>query len=116
MLLSEYVTRLSETVERLEYAADQDLLTPLQATLAGVALDAYRTKLEAARVSLEGLGDVSVLVGPGGPLHSVSDACERLHEVEEREPVRGSLHDRYQIYVDCHPGGEILSYDEWINS
>jgi len=66
MLLSEYVTRLSETVERLEYAADQDLLTPLQATLAGVALDAYRTKLEAARVAFDGLGDVPVLTADDG--------------------------------------------------
>ena len=44
-----------------------------------------------------------------------SSTRERLHEVEEREPVRGSLHDRYQIYVDSHPGGDLLSFDEWIN-
>jgi hypothetical protein len=83
MLLSEYVNRLSETVERLECAEDNDLLTPLQATLAGVALDTYRTKLQAARVSLEGLGDVSVIVDQLSPLQRVDEARDRLDALTE---------------------------------
>jgi hypothetical protein len=36
---------------------------------------------------------------------------------EERQVIRGELHDRYATYVDCAPpGSELLSFDEWINS
>ena len=41
-------------------------------------------------------------------------ARERLHEVEDQEPVRGSLEDRYATYVECAPPGELLSFDEWL--
>ena len=124
LLLSDYIARLEEGVIRTSDLLSGELSDSDRARLVA-ALDRFGAQLVAARVSLDQLGDVTVALHAGARealgFAPVSKHRQEMRERgawiahEERQVIRGELRDRYAMYVECAPPGEILSFDEWLN-